>query len=202
MQTRRTVLKNALAFPFGASLGGFETPASRCEIVSEPTCLSQESAQGFESVISEARSNLIVLAAASAVTSAQANDLAARARAGAWVVWEASPSFPSSQLCERQFDLLRSEFGIVCGNQFSQSGSQYVRYVWPHIALTRTFLACAPLADECEGVIAHYAAHAVAAKRALGRGGIVFLGSMLGPHLQAGDREAVLIARHIFEMLG
>lgn len=50
-------------------------------------------------------------------------------------------------------------------------------------------------------VVAFYGDTPVAMRRAIGRGGLVVLGSMLGPSLRAEDREARAIAREMLQVL-
>jgi hypothetical protein len=68
--------------------------------------------------------------------------------------------------------------------------------------LTRTFLALVPVISEANETIAYYGRIPVAAKRRIGQGGIVVLGSMLGPNVRAAEREAAEITTEIFRSLG
>src|SRR5205807_8785254 len=74
----------------------------------------------------------------------------------------------------------------------------YVDYVWPIPTKVRDFSRAVPVSvraslvttrSACE-VIAWADGWPVAAKRKIGKGTLVFLGSPLGPALWSGDREA------------
>lgn len=163
-----------------------------CQIISEPNCLSQESADGFRPL--HLTSNVILLCGASALGRSRALYLREQALRGRWVVFESSP------LCTRkQFRTLHDVFGIALKEPIAASEDHlYVRYQWPHAALTRTFSAVIPVTCSPTEAIAHYAGSSIAMKRRIGRGGIVFLGSMLGPNLRAEEPEARALAAAIF----
>lgn len=169
MRTRREFLQGALTVPFAAAA----ERSTGLRIIAASDCLSQESAAGFQSVLAGSHAaNLIVLCGAIAFPPR----LHAEAEKGAWVVWEMSPSL-----------------GITVS-----PGDLYVRYKWPHVRLTRSFLRVIPLRCTETEAIAHYRGTPVALKRRIGRGGIVVLGSMLGPNLRAEEPEAGALAAAIF----
>jgi hypothetical protein len=67
----------------------------------------------------------------------------------------------------------------------------YVEYVWPCVAMVRDFSRVIPVAAAAGAeVIASARLLPVAAKKRVGKGMLVFLGSPLGPALLAGDLEA------------
>ena len=66
----------------------------------------------------------------------------------------------------------------------------YVNYVWPYGTKVRDFSRVIPVSAETGDVIGKVGALPVALKRQVGRGTLVFLGSLLGPALGAGDPEA------------
>jgi hypothetical protein len=66
----------------------------------------------------------------------------------------------------------------------------YVNYVWPYDTKVRDFSRVIPVSAEMGDVIGRVGALPVALKRHMGSGTLVFLGSMLGPALRAGDPEA------------
>jgi hypothetical protein len=205
--TRRGFLKQAIAVPVVAH---WQRP-SRSEpplVISERNCLSEESAQGFRSILdrrtsrwsSSAVPKLIVLSAASAVTMDQAVALRKQAQNGAWIIWESSPVYSSNVDFKSQREVLRVSFGIqlseptLLTSERLRNSGLYVRYnLPPATILTRTFITIIPVTCQANAVIAHHGNLAVAAKFRIGRGGIVWLGSMLGTHLRAGEREATQI---------
>jgi hypothetical protein len=171
MHTRRNVLRDTLLLPF--LVGISPPPGSR--IIAGSDCLSQESAEGFRSVLARSHAaNLIVLCGAKAVHP-RLYDAAVN---GAWLIWE----MPPAQSTVSHRDL-------------------YVHYSWPHPTLTRAFSYTMPVGCADAEAIAHYRGVPVAMKRRMGRGGIIFLGSMLGPNLRAEEPEARELAIAIFSQI-
>ena len=128
------------------------------------------------------------------LTKARAIHLRQQVLGGSWIVLESSPLCTASQR-----RTLHDVFGILLHEPIAVSSDHlYVRYNWPHVVLTRTFSAVIPISCSEKEVIAHYGRTPVAMKRPIGRGGIVFLGSMLGPNLRAEEREARKLAAAIF----
>lgn len=66
----------------------------------------------------------------------------------------------------------------------------YVRYVWPRELMVRDFTRVVPVSAKRGEVIGWAGSLAVAWKRPLGKGTLIFLGSPLGPALRASDPEA------------
>jgi hypothetical protein len=66
----------------------------------------------------------------------------------------------------------------------------YVNYVWPCNTKVRDFSRVVPVSAEMGDVIGRVGALPVALKRNMASGAIIFLGSLLGPALRAGDPEA------------
>ena len=66
----------------------------------------------------------------------------------------------------------------------------YVRYVWPRDILVRDFTWVIPVSAKGGEVIGWAGSLAVASKRPVGKGTLIFLGSPLGPALRASDPEA------------
>lgn len=198
--TRRAFLRRGMSVPFLST--SIEGRTRRCCIYAEATSLSQESAAGFRRFAADyrdARSNpesgLVILPGASAVTAGFAAQLSRECMRGTWVIWEMSPCHDSPEACRAQRNSLEEHFAVrthdlICFDPSRDVGSMYVRYSWPVSTWIRTFIAYVPVEPD-ETAIAYHASYAVAARRTVGRGGIVFLGSMLGPHLRAGDRGAI-----------
>jgi hypothetical protein len=185
MQTRRQLLQQALILPLAAGLSGLE-------IVTEPNCLSAESAAGFRSLGVPAFSKMILLCGVSSVRFSSALRLRERAGAGSWVIWESSP-----YICESQARIIGDVFGIRIAAPILASMGNYIQYRWPYVALTRTFSAVIPVSCSERETIAFYGDTPVAMRRAIGGGGLVFLGSMLGPNLHAEEREARAIGTEL-----
>lgn len=186
VQTRRQLLRQALLLPLAAGLAAGTGRAVGLEIVAEPDCLSRESAEGFRSLEAAKHSRAILLCGVSAMDTAHAWRLRRQAAAGRWIVWESSP-FAG----EGQTGTLREVFGISTGKPIALSPDRlYVQYRWPSAALTRSFCAAIPVTCSEKEAIALYGKTPVAMRRAIGRGGFIFLGSMLGPNLRAEDSQA------------
>lgn len=166
MQTRRQLLQQAIILPVAAGLSNAGQPAG-LEILSEPDCLSQESARGF-SLIKAPRGRFIVVCGAAAL----APELLRRARQGEWIIWERAPRLSGSPA----------------------NAGFYVHYSWPRGEMTRNFLHPVPVRCPDAEIIARYEGMPVAMRRRFGLGGVVVLGSMLGPNLHAEEPEAGRIA--------
>jgi hypothetical protein len=197
-QSRRSFLGQTLFLPIATCCDGTRG-AAVSRVICEPNCLSQESALGFSSILPRAKP-FVILAGASAVTRQYALDLRREAARGTWVIWESSPVHSSRE----QRDTLRQVFGLSVAERISLSPAHemYVKYLWPRLTLTRTFLAVVPVICKASEAIAHHSGIPVAAKRRIGAGGIVVLGSMLGPNLRAGEREAMRLTAEMFRLLG
>jgi len=177
MQTRREILKTSLGLAFGFERhwrGGLQ-------IVARADCLSQESARGFAMAAKHGSGRGIVVCGAHRF----APELLERAEGGEWIIWEAAPR------CEHQ-----SSFGITIGP--AKEPGMYIAYERPSV-LTRSFLAVhAVRCADCE-VLARQEGMPVAVTRRVRRGGIVVLGSMLGPNLYAEEPQAHQIFTSILQ---
>jgi len=116
-------------------------------------------------------------------------------------VWENPPHFGNSDGMNEQAQSLQRTFGLRFTPAAEPQASMYIRYHWPVNTLVRTFGSVARVECLPEQAIAHHDRHPIAIKRSIGHGGIVFLGSMLGPHLAANDREAQGLAKRIVTAL-
>ncbi len=176
MQSRREVLIQALLLP----LAWHRSPA-RYEIIAQPNCLSQESAEGYRRLLeqyerSSLMPDLIVVAGAGHLVSERLPELRARMLQGACMIWEDAPS------------------------SFRPAKAMYVRYSWPAPAMVRSFGEVLPVACAPGEAIARCCGEPVSYKRRMGKGGFVFLGSMLGPHLRAEDRQAQELAAKLMRV--
>ncbi len=92
----------------------------------------------------------------------------------------------------------RENCGLGCHPACSRTRVPYVDYAWPVPAKVRDFSRVVPLAPAGSPavgrptyeVIGWADGRPMAARRAVGKGTLVFLGSPLGPALRSGDREA------------
>jgi hypothetical protein len=142
---------------------------------------------------------VIILAAVRSLPADYLRELRKYAEEGAWVIWERAAHF-SGHKCDLP-ELLVHFFGVRISEPI-RPASTYIRYNWPIGRSIRGFhdnvrVECSP--DE---TIAECAGHAVAMKRAVGKGGIVFLGTMLGPGIRAEERAARAIGQSLLERCG
>ena len=194
MQTRRQLLQQSILLPFVPPLitGQATTASARnLEILAESDCLSQESARGF-ALIPPRCAEVVVVCGAGLVASSWAPELRRRAAAGTWILWEAAPHASDPSQFRAFRETMQNVFGIKIGSPFEPG--LYIEHVWPTRDLTRSFLAAIPVECSRSEIVARHGEIPVAMKRRIGGGGIVFLGSMLGPNLAAEEREAHRIA--------
>lgn len=197
-----------LAWPFAArdAEGGAEITVLDCG----KACTISESLAGYESALRACgvphrrvfdatgltAKKLIVPAAHLSDCRALQRIKKSLARGG-MLLFESGATFLEAREFEIHQRLMESEFGIRLGApwQLWEGGNSarqtpYINYEWPAAAKIRDFSRLIPV--DCEGVesIASFEDLTLAVKRPAGRGTMVFLGSPLGPHLLAGDREA------------
>ncbi len=137
----------------------------------------------------------LIVVPASLLRRRSAEWLRQQARSGATVVFESAAAFAGPEEFRAQSRLIRSALGVtieaVCDWWHPSSASRempYVRYRWPVGATVRDFSRAVTVADA--DTIARVRGQPVAARKRLGRGALVFLGSPLGPHLLSRDPDA------------
>ena len=192
MQSRRQLLQQALVLPFVP-----QVLASKCCIISGPDCLSQESASGYLGIVegeqfSLARlesANVILVAGVASTLRTRLLELRSNVQRGALLIWE-NHAFSGGEK-----SLLQETFDLRLGESLDGPHEMYVRYRWPGSAMIRTFGGVIPVECRDAEAIAHLGGKPMAIKRRIGKGCFIFLGSMLGPHLRSGDREARELAR-------
>lgn len=93
--------------------------------------------------------------------------------------------------------VIRSVFGLslhdpvrLWDSADSLKVSPYVDFHWPVVTKIRDFSRVVPVGHGDGETIAWFGDLPVAARRRIGKGTLVFLGSPLGPHFLSGDREA------------
>ena len=198
MRTRRQVLSNLAVTPFAAAFIRHGTAAEQAEpqIIPESHCLSEESARGFRLLLERNRAllenrstRLVVIPGARQLRLATALALVEEATRGAWVIFEDGTAFTRSEQAIPQMRVLKYVFGI--GVQPTVAiGERYIEYLWPLHRLVRHFNTFTPIECLAGEAIAYANGATACAKRHIGKGGIIYLGSMLGPGLVAEEREA------------
>jgi hypothetical protein len=120
---------------------------------------------------------------------------------GATVVYESGAAYADSDGFATEQRLLARYFGLHIGPPVELWRAQpatalppYVHYAWPSRVVVRDFSRACPVRSLATP-IADCSGFPVACWQSLGRGEFVYLGSALGPHLNAGDPEALALLR-------
>jgi hypothetical protein len=140
---------------------------------------------------------------------AWARDIVRPLESGALVVLESNLGVLSEGGFEAYRSRLRRYFGLevaIPRNLWSGVGPQgrvpYVDYDWPVKTKIRDFSTIVPIRSQDCQVIARVEQSAVACRKNVGRGTLVFLGSPLGPALRAGDAEAARWLCRLLQVAG
>lgn len=177
---------------------------------SGPGCTLRESEAGFESALSHAgvayvrtsfrslpAARVIILPAAARLDAAKLAQLRGCLEGGASVLFESGAGFLNSREFDFHRRLIKSGFGLrlhspigLWDSADSFRRSPYVDYRWPLAMKVRDFSRVVPVDCRQGEVIGRFGQIPVAARFRVGKGTLVYLGSPLGPHLLAGDREA------------
>lgn len=162
MITRRAALVSTLGIP----LVRIARPKPAIDIISDNTCLSAESAAGYRLGRDVPLERSVLVVAAVREFSATLGRVHRALADGAFVVIESDPF-------------------AARGRQLTPA--RYIHYTWPVPAMIRSFGPLRAMTSDWGECIAHCSGFPVVARR----GNVLFLGAMLGPHLFAGDREAL-----------
>ncbi len=173
-------------------------------------CTLRESVAGFKSALASLKigyrpasvesipgARTIILPAAVFAEESPAARVRSHLERGARVLLESGAAFLNPKEFDFENRLIRSSFGfgLYCPVRLWDSAdsfrrSPYIEYRWPATMAVRDFSRIIP-ADCSRGeAIGWYQGMPVAAKFRVGEGTLAFLGSPMGPHLLAGDREA------------
>lgn len=164
-------------------------------------CLTRESAAGYRQVLDsfESRFRTIIVPVNSALSLPTLIGLRRKAEAGYSVILESGLTFADTRETERQCALIGEVFGVHIELASSPPAGKvsYLQYRWPVDVLVRQFGQTAVVSGtQCQS-IAYLGGATVAARKPIGSGRLIFLGSPLGPMLMAGDPEATLLARRM-----
>jgi hypothetical protein len=173
-------------------------------------CVLEESREGYRAALKAAGApfeftscesavdaGLILVPAASLTDLNEARWLTTRVAGGATAVIESGGAFvPPSEFHAQQL-LVSSQFGLAMLDPVRLwdargrlNGPAYVDLAWPARTRIRDFSRVVPLRASNAQPIAVQENTVVGLKWRLRAGTLVFLGSPVGPHLLAGDREA------------
>lgn len=211
MPTRREFVAGLATVPLAAHLPASEsTGSTRVEIWHEDHGLSEESAVGFQRTLDceciargarsyqDLGSSLIVLPGAKRLSLEDAVALREQIRNGAWVVLESGLSFSTGAEARQQAEVCAKIFHLRLLPQTRTAnhaaGLSYIEYAQPARHLVRTFESITPVCCDARDVLACFAGSIVCVRKTIGRGGLIYLGSMLGPGLYAEEREAKAVA--------
>jgi hypothetical protein len=195
MPTRRELLFNIVSTPFAAVLVEHPLgPASlEPEIIREPHCLSEESAKGFQLLLTRNRAGfdakVIIVPGARQLSRKTGLQLLRKVTNGTWLILESGLPFLPRGEAIGQIRVVRDVFGLRVQAPIANGGA-YIEYAWPLPRLVRDFSMFTPVECSADEKIAEFSGMAACAKRRIGNGGVIFLGSMLGPGLLAEEREA------------
>ena len=196
--TRRDMIQTAMV-----GLAVARSPAvaeTSLSVFHEDHLLAAESLRGFGAVLGmrlavNSGSPAIYVALRN-LTDRQSRNLGERVRSGDWVLIESGCSFASQQESGRHCDQIRNLFGLVLEKpvRVPEVSGHYINYRWPIDACFRHFSEFTPVCANEQETIAHVGGVPVAARKRIGKGGIFYLGSPLGPILTARDPDAKRLA--------
>ncbi len=116
---------------------------------------------------------------------------------GSVILYESAASFLGPEEFGFHKRFIRSVFGLslldpvrLWDSADSRKQSPYVDYHWPVVTKVRDFSRMVPVDPGDGETIAWFGDLPVAARRRIGKGTLVYLGSPLGPHFLSNDREA------------
>ena len=200
MFTRRKLLASVACAPLMQAL------PDECKVVcpgiqfyEEPHVLAEESARGFRSLLSLSNTagspSVIIAPAVRNIHPGACAALLEHVRRGARLLFESGVCFSSDRECFEQAKALKQVFGLevlppVRTASLPQASGTYVIYAQPVAKSVRSFHAVTPVQCSDSETIARFHEYSVCAMKAIGKGRVIYLGSMLGPGLLATEREA------------
>jgi hypothetical protein len=170
----------------------------------EDHLLSQESAAAYSALLaplSPPRRSILVLPGAKRLSLARALALRREIEAGSSVLIECGLAFSKASEIEDQRRVLHHAFGIQLARPIDSADPHrpYVAFAPGH--LVRSFGLTFPVFSNYGEPLAYFDERPVALKTRLGKGSVVFLGAMLGPHVQASDPDGRFAAQNILKNL-
>jgi hypothetical protein len=142
-------------------------------------------------------SHFIIVPAATTLDEVLARGLSIAMHDGASVLLESAAGFRAGENFEAARQTLLKHWGMAVGSPVilrgdgkSQGMAPYVDFSWPVAVKVRDFSRVVPVCAREDETIARVRGLRVGAKRKIAAGTLIFLGSLIGPSLGAGDREA------------
>lgn len=213
MLSRRQLLASAASASVAATVTAAQPRAaehSNLLLLSDPNPIATESALGYQRLLGHQqrpfefakeldfpRPRYLILPGARVVSGALGSQLYQYAAAGTWLIFESGLCFASSTDIRTQRQILQDFFSIRIDPPSNLGQRTYVHYHWPVHAMVPDFSEFVRVSKADADPIAKIHGEVVGIRKRIGRGGIVFLGSPLGPGLFAEDRESVHLARQI-----
>ncbi len=205
--TRRSLLQGA-GFVFAASqfsLLSRTGSAPRLHIAHEDHLLATESALGYSQVLATTTGKSLkgcsIVAGLRNLRDREGYFLADAVGEGRWLLIESGLSFATPSECSDHGHFMRELFGLQIGPAVTPHdlSDLYVSYDWPICGMVRVFGGAAPIEADGNDVIARAGGMPIAVRKEIGKGGIIYIGTPLGPLLPSGDREAIELARALAE---
>lgn len=169
-------------------------------ILPEDHLLSQESAAAYAALLtplSPPRRTVILLPGAKQLSLARALALRRSLEAGSSVLIECGLAFSAPFEIEEQRRVFRHVFGVQLGSPIDAADPHHPYVAFAPGNLVRPFGLTFPVFRENGQPLAHFGETPVALKARVGSGTLIFLGAMLGPHVQAFDSDGRFAAQHI-----
>jgi hypothetical protein len=170
-------------------------------ILPENHLLSQESVAAYSALLAQVsapRRTVILLPGAKRLSLGRSVALRRSLEAGSSVLIEGGLAFSTSSEIEEQRRVLHHGFGIQLGRPIAASTDSHRPYVTFRSGhLVRPFGFTFPVFCEGGQPLARFGEAPVAFKARMGSGTLIFLGAMLGPHLQAFDSDGFDVAKNL-----
>jgi hypothetical protein len=167
-------------------------------ILSENHLLSQESAAAYAALLaplSPPRRTVILLPGTKQLSLADALTLRRTLEAGASFLIECGLAFSTPAEIQEHRRVLRQALAIQVSRPIAAAADPQHHYVaFASGNLVRPFGLTFPVFHEAGQPLAHFGETPVAFKARVGRGTLIFLGTMLGPHLEAFDSDGLRVA--------
>ena len=184
-----------------------QPPYRRWTVYSDPNSYNSESMQGYWSALPEAwyqsppgepaRLALLVVPSCVSLLPAVGARIRRDLETGTTVVIETGAGFAGRNRFRRHYGWLRDRFDIRVASSIDLWANRtcarvpYIEFTWPCHARIRDFSRVVPPTERPgDDVIAWAGDLAVATRRRVGKGTLIYLGSPIGPALWAGDLEA------------
>jgi hypothetical protein len=210
VRTRRQWLKQAIAVGVIPAMPrvGAAGPSPSVQFREERHRLHRESAAGFRLLLQSGETQpdgrIIIASGVQQLRLNEALQLSLAAKRGQLLILETGLAFPLYQwVVNDQITILNDVFDLGVRAPIDPEvvgGALQVAYRWPVSRLTRTFGWVTPADGDKQQVLASFRHHPICLAKHWGSGMLVYLGSMLGPNLYAGEREASEIGRALLRL--